>query len=199
MLDTGLSQSTIEQVRMDLSMAAGATERANRPRMLFYGAVLLLAIAIIYALTGVTALRSSLSSVTKARKGADDIIKLTNDVKGLQETLARRGLDPNPRINVELERLAQLSGATSSGPITDTPGSNTSQAGMNQKKYSAKFSNQEATALFQFLNATLDAPETAGVEISHINLLPGGPDEVTRQARWNLDVEFTRWERQSKR
>jgi hypothetical protein len=199
MIDSGISPSTAEQARMDLSMAAGASERANRPRMMLYVAVLLLVIAAIYTLAGFSSRQAALGRVAKARKGADDMIKLVNQVKGLQKTLAERGLDPNPRIAFELEHLAQLSGLTLTGAVTDTPGTATGVAGMSQKRYTARFANQDPAALLQFLNVTQEAPETAGVEFARINLLPGSPDPATGQVLWNMDVDFSRWERQNKR
>jgi hypothetical protein len=199
MLEHSLPPSTIEQSRLELTMAAGSAERANRPRILLYGAILLLVIATIYALSGVTSRQGALGRVAKARKNADDMIKLVNQVKGLQATLAGRGLDPNPRIAGELEQLATLSGLTMQGTISDQLGGATGQAGMAQRKYSARFINQDPAALLQFLNVTQEDPSTAGLEFARLDLLPGQPDPETGQVLWNLSVDFTRWERQAKR
>lgn len=198
MLDANLPNSTVEQARLDLSMAAGAGERANRPRALLFGAVALLAAAVVYAIVGLGEREGALGRVETARKNADEVIRLVNQVRALQDTLAKRGLDPNPRIASSLEELARFSGTTLSGPVTDTPGTATGQAGMTQKRYTARFVNQQPDALLQFLNATQEAPETAGVEFARINLLPGVADPTTGQVLWNLDVDFTRWERQSR-
>lgn len=199
MLDANLPNSTVEQARMDLALAAGAGERANRPRVLLFAAVLLLAIAVVYAIVGFSEREGALGRVATARKNADDMIKLVNQVRALQETLAKRGLDPNPHIGASLEQLAQFSGTTLSGNVSDTPGTATGQAGMTQRRYTARFVNQDPAALLQFLNVTQEAPETAGVEIARINLLPGTADPTSGQVLWNLDVDFTRWERQFKR
>lgn len=199
MIDQNIPPSVAEQARLDLSLAAGAAERANRPRGPLYAAVALLVIACIYALTGLSARQSSLAAVSRERRRANEIIALVNEVKSYQKALAERGLDPNPHIGAELERLAGYSGLQISGQVADMPAPETAVAGMTPKGYRARFDNQDPAALIQFLNATIDAPEVSGVGIRNLEMTPGAPDPATGQVFWNLSVDFIRWERAFKR
>lgn len=198
MIDQMIPPAVAEQARMDLSLAAGAAERANRPKALLYGAIALLAVACIYTLAGVSARQSSINSVAKARKASNEIIGLVNEVKRLQKSLAERGLEPNPRIGAELEHLASLSGAQITGPVTDSQVRESAVQGMAPRGYKARFDSQDPDHLLRFLNATIDAQETAGVGIYNLEMTPGRPD-ATGQVNWNLTVDFIRQERQMKR
>lgn len=199
MIDQVIPPAVAEQARLDLSLAASATERANRPRGPLYIALALLVVAGIYALAGISARQSSMSAVAKARRQSNEIIALVNEVKSFQKALAERGLDPNPHIGAQLEQLAGYSGLHLSSPVADTPAPETAVAGMSPKGYRARFDNQDPGALLQFLNATIDAPEVAGVGIRNLELTPGAPDPTTGQVNWNLSVDFIRWERAFKR
>jgi hypothetical protein len=193
-LDQNISPSDAEQARLELTMAAAGAERANRPRGLLYLSLVLLAAAGIYALMGLSARSAAISKVAAARRSADEVIQMTNDLKTLQATLEARGVEYNPNVPNLLEQLAQEHRAEPASVVTEQT-SGLSGPNMIQKKYPMKFVNQSPDALLGFLDATQESPQTAGVEISRIEVKPGGPDATTGQVLWNMDVDFTRWER----
>lgn len=195
MIDRDLPASEAEQARLDLSVAASTAERTNKPKGLLYFAIFLLAIAAIYAITGLTARATSLARVASTRESASRVIKLTGEVRQMQSSLTARGVDPNPRIGFELEELAKQKGATPATTISEDRSAAPSIANMQQKVYKARFVDQQPVNLLNFLTAVPQNPATAGVEINRLGIRPGTPDPATGEVRWNLDVDFTRWER----
>lgn len=197
LLDQNISPSAADQARLELSLAAANTERTNRPRVFLVGAGLLLAIAVIYALTGVSARASALGSVAAARRQTSNVVELTTELRSLQKALDARGVEYNPQMPIFLEELARNNGAEPASAIREEP-AGTSIANMQQKKYRATFVDQDPAHLLAFVNATQTSPLTSGIEISRIDLKPGNPnnpDPATGQLRWRMEVDFTRWER----
>lgn len=199
MIDQQISPAAAEQARMDLSLAAGMQERSNRPRLPFIAACVLLAVAAIYAISGLTARQSALAKLDRTRASSNDVIALVNKIKTLQKTLAERGLDPNPRIASELETLARLSNAQITGVVTDSTAPLTSSTGTINKLYKARFESQPPAAILQFLGAVFEDPQTKGVGLWSLEFSPGQPDQTTGEVGWNLNVDFVRSERPAKR
>lgn len=198
MVEQSVPPSTVEQAGLELSLAASSAERANRPRLPLVAAIVLLVIAVIYALTQFSARSAAIERVQSARRSSSTIVRLAGQIKALRENVASRGLDPNPFIAARLEELAHSCNLTPIAQITDTGGSAAGTPGMTQRKYTARFVNQDAGSLLQFLSATVEPPtdDLRGLEISRLNLIPGTePDPYTGQIRWNMDVDFIRNER----
>ncbi|MFN7021461.1 MAG: hypothetical protein ACK4WH_09060 [Phycisphaerales bacterium] len=193
-LDQPVPASVAEQARLELTLAAAGAERANRPRILIVGAWVLLAIAAIYAISGVTARSAAMSRVASARQQAAKTIQLVNEVKDLRSKLSSRGVDYNPQMAVFLDQLARDNQAQPVTAISEV-GTGDTVATMQQRRYRASFADQDPVHLLSFLNATQESPLTAGIEITRIEVKPGTPDEVTGQVRWRLDADFARWER----
>lgn len=191
-LDHDISASAAEQARLELSVAAAGAERANRPRILLVGAFILMAIAAIYTISGLTSRTAALSRVAKARTDAAATITLTNEVRDLQTRLAARGVAYNAEMGVHLAELARENGAQPDKAISEQ-GVGDSSATMQQRRYRASFVDQDPAHLLAFLNATQESPLTAGIEITRVEIRPGTPDE-TGQVRWKMDTDFSRWE-----
>lgn len=193
-LENAIPASVSEQARLDLTMAAAGSERANRPRIFVVGAWVLLIGAGLYAVSGVTARTAALGKVSTARQQAEKTITLVNEVKDLKARLTARGVDYNPQIPVFLDQLARDAGAQPDKAISEV-GTGDTVATMQQRRYRASFVDQNPTHLLAFLNATQESPLTAGIEITRIEVKPGNPDPATGQVRWKLDTDFARWER----
>lgn len=199
MIDQAISPAAAEQARMDLSLAASMQERANRPRLLYVLAIVLVALATIFAVTRLTARQAAIAKLERTRANSNEVVTLVNKIKALQKTLAERGLDPNPRIASELEELARLSNAQLTGVVTDSTAPLTGSAGTINKLYKARFESQPAANLLQFLNVVAEDPKTAGVGLWSLEFTPGQPDPTTGQLGWNLNADFVRAERAGKR
>jgi hypothetical protein len=192
-LDQDIPASAAEQARLDLSMAAAGSERANRPRALLMGAGLLLVVAVIYALSGVAARAAAMGRVAAARQQTSKVQDLTGELTELKNRLGSRGVDYSAQTPVLLSQLATSSNVEPSTAITEGP-PRESGPSMQQRVYTAHFVDKDPANLLTFLNQTQASPLTAGIEINRIQVVPGTADE-TGQVRWKMDVDFTRWER----
>ncbi len=186
-----------DDARMELLVAAGAAERANRPRGLVVLAGLFLLSALAYALAGVSARAAAGASVERELRQTAEIAKIAERVRALQAVQSLRGLEPNSRIGKEIEDLAAEAGLTAdpSGRklvIGESEVTGVAVPGVAQRKYTAKMTGQDAAAILRWLNSVQTSDRTRGVEISVLGLKP--EPQGTRGA-WNVDVEFVRWER----
>lgn len=183
--------------RLELVMAAGAAERANRPRTLVVLAALVLVAAAGYALLGVSARSAATGAVETELRQTAELTKIAERIRALQGVQALRGLEPNSRIGKEIEDLAVEEGLTADPAgrklvIGESEVTGVAVPGVAQRKYTAKMTGQDAAAILRWLNNVQTSERTRGVEISVLNLKP--EPQGTRGA-WNVDVEFVRWER----
>lgn len=188
-----------DQARMELAMAAAATERANKPRGLVILAGLLLAGSLIYALMGLSARSATLSRVANERNRTLDVIRVVDRVKALQNQQATRGLAADPRVAKSIEELAAAAGvkADASGKALVVPESEvTGMAvpGIAQKKYTARVSGQDPKALLEWLVNIQSSSDTRGVEIFQLTLQPDAAGTLGAAGGWTMNVEFVRWE-----
>ncbi|MBX3406511.1 MAG: hypothetical protein KF869_07080 [Phycisphaeraceae bacterium] len=183
--------------RLELVMAAGAAERANRPRALIVLATLVLIVAVGYTLLGVSSRSAAAGAVETELRQTADLTKIAERIRALQAVQALRGLEPNSRIGKEIEDLAVEEGLTADAAgrklvIGESEVTGLAVPGVAQRKYTAKMAGQDAAAILRWLNNVQTSDRTRGVEISVLNLKP--EPQGTRGA-WNVDVEFVRWER----
>lgn len=189
-----------DQARIELAMAASATERANRPRGLVIIAGLLLVAALIYSLMGLSARSATHSRVESARSQTREVLKVVGRIKALQNQQATRGLMPDPRVAKSIEELAAAAGvkADASGKpliVPETEVTGMAVPGIAQKKYAARVSGQEPKALLQWLVGVQSSGDTRGVEIFQLTLQPDGAGSMgAASTGWTMIVEFVRWE-----
>ena len=197
--------------RMELAMAAASSERANRPSFLVVLAAIVLAGALIYALTGLSARPSATARVQSSANSTRQIIDLVEEVKASTTGLEGARFAPNPRLASELEQLAADVQLDLAGNVTsmDTPGA--TAPGLSQKRYSVKAANQDPAVILNFLNQAQDPEKFPGLEVYTLFLRPnassaapgfqpsrrpGSPVESARfEGGWEMEVEFVRLER----
>lgn len=205
------SPSLVTQARLELATAAATTERSARPRGLVVLAIGLLLIAGVYTLYALSQRSAALAKVETSRKRYNDLASLVGEIRAMDQAAKSRGVEPNPFLNNELEKLAASAGVKLTGVIADTevPGAG-GQSGLVLKRYTARLSNQDPANLFNWLGSVATSPTTAGVELSKIGLRPSLPGEVPLTASppagagasapsasggWVVDIEFSRWEK----
>lgn len=208
-----------DTARMELTVAASARQSANQPRFLIILSLLLLAGALIYALTGVAARVGASSSVQSAASEARRILTLVDEVNrnatGPQEERYR----PDPRMASRLEELAKGIGLKIAGNISSGDGAAAAPfPGIQLKNFRAQAANQDPAVIMAWLSAAQDRAEFPGLDIYTLFLRPGasgsattpgtpspspppppgaGPatEEAIFDGGWNVDVTFQRWER----
>lgn len=186
-----------DDARLELVMAASASERANRPRGLVLLAGIVLVGAIIYAVMGISSRSAAAGEVATERSESDQVAQMVERIRGLQAAQALRGLEPNSRIGPEIEALAESQGlkADPTGKklvITESEVSGIAVPGIVQRKYRATLVGQEPEAILNWLNLVQSSEQTRGVEIFSISMKP---EPLGSRGAWNLDVDFVRWER----
>lgn len=186
-----------DEARLELVMAASASERANRPRALVVLACIVLAGAIGYAVMGISSRSAAASEVASERSESQQVAQMVDRIRAQQAVQALRGLEPNSRIGPEIEALAESQGLTADPAgkklvITESEVTGISVPGIVQRKYRAILVGQDPQAILNWLNLVQTSEQTRGVEISSLNMKP--EPQGTRGA-WNLDVDFVRWER----
>jgi hypothetical protein len=202
-----------DSARMELTVTATSTQSANQPKFLIVLAIILLAGAMIYAITGLTARVSASARVQSAGDKARRVLALVEEVKlnatGPQETR----YNPDPRLASKLEELAAGMSLKINGNISSGEGAAAAPfPGIQLKQYKALAVNQDPAVMLSWLAATQNKDEYPGLDIYTLFLRPGatagggpstppqpgaGPatDDAIYDGGWNLDVTFQRWER----
>lgn len=192
-----------EAARLELMMAAAGAERRNRPRVLVVLAVLLIIGAGIYAATQFSARSAAVADLVRQRERVAVIDRLSAEIQVLRERESQQGVDPDPRVAATLERLADEAGFKRTGPISDAESSRSGT--MRQKKYTARAANQDPVALLRWLQRA--EAEVRGLEIARLSIRPtgvpttpapssGAGDNPPGSGGYNVDIDFTRWEKE---
>lgn len=193
MMDAPTPTTPSDESRLELTMAAAASERANRPRWIIVLGVLLLIVAGIFASV-------SFSTLAVAQKRASDDWKAAEDVRAMKDRLdaesaklAARATAQNNRVVAQIEALAGAMGVTFAGQMGESEMAAMTQLHMKQRQYNVRTQNQDVENIFRWLIATQTSPEMAGLEITRLVFRPGGPT-ASNTPGWNVDVQFSRWE-----
>ena len=194
MIENAPSIQATEQARLELSVAASAAERANRPRHLLALACLALIGAVIYLGFGLFQRAGARAKIAGARDQARQITDALARLEAASAGAVNRGLDPDAYMNSKIQALANTAGLTLNGTVTDQEISGASVPGMQQKRYSASGTNQDPEAIFAWLNSTRIDSSVRGLELRQLQLRPGGLSS-SGQPGWSFDVDFVRWER----
>jgi hypothetical protein len=210
MLDpAATTPAAADQARLDAAMAASAAERANRPRGLIVAGAVLLVLSVGYLLYTLTQRGAAQASVFSAQRSLDEIQRLAGLIDAESAAMAARGTAPDNAMVSKLEGLVMQAGLNPAGStISEEPSGPVGQTGMRQRKYKARYTNQDPAAILRWLELTQSSPLTAGLEITRLRLTPAGPGPtapglpgaVTNpgpadKAGWNIDVDFARWEK----
>jgi hypothetical protein len=188
------SSTSASDARLELTVAAAAAERANRPRWIILLGCALLLISVIYALTQLSARATMFGKIAGERAQTRKVLDLKNSIESETLALAKRGTTPDPRAGGKVEGYALQTGVTLSGAVTDTTRSANSAINMQQHVYTAKAINQEPLAVLNWLNTIQSQYETTGLEMTRLRLTPGGAT-TSGTAGWNVDLELARWEK----
>lgn len=194
MIDQPQASGAADEAKLELSMAAAAAERANKPRWIVVLGSLVLAATVIFALVSWQSRASVVSKVRTEQDKTRKILELKNQFDGETARLNARGTAPDPRMGQHIERLAASHGITLTPPqVQDSTANVMSQIRMQQHKYNAKAINQEPRAVLEWLRTVLTSSDTASLEITRLVIRPGAATP-SGQPGWNIDVDFNRWE-----
>lgn len=188
------STAAAEQNRLELSVAAAAAERSNRPRHFVVISIICLIAASVALIMAVSARATAASRVAEQRTltaALDDVI---NNITTLNDSIASRGTDPDPRVGQKIEALATAADLKLVGGVSDSENTSLAQTGLVQRQYTAKAANQDPLAILNFITSTQTSDQTPGLEIFRLSLRPGAPTDAGTVG-WNADMVFTRWER----
>ena len=212
-IDSGMGDTA----RLELTMAAAANERANRPAFLVVLAMVILVGAIIYLLVGLRALWSADERVALANNTTQRVIHLVAQVKATSASPMEANLAPDPRLGAKLEQAASAIGLQLVGDISTNVISSSVGAGLQQREFSARAENADPAMVLAWLAKSQDQKEFPGLHVYNITLTPGGKtpsatpttprpgalpipqpgahDDSRYAGGWTLNVKFIRYER----
>ncbi|MBX3386973.1 MAG: hypothetical protein KF768_10410 [Phycisphaeraceae bacterium] len=186
---------------VDIAMAAAARERANTSRVLIILSLVVFLGACIYAFTGIAARREAASKVARQVNATQATRQLAERFRAATEGQADARFAADPLMGSKIERLADSVGLKLSGPVAfvelPTVGG---VAGMVQRRFTARAANADPAILIEFLIGSQDRAGFPGLDITNIVLRPSGRAagaEATHDGGWDLQVDFTRWERRA--
>jgi hypothetical protein len=192
------SPKAIEQARLELSVAAASTERTNRPRIFVVGAILLLVMASIYALSGLFSLQSARLKTAGENARIREIEKLIAEYRKERSAQQSRIYDQDAQVGRKLEELMSQSGLSPVPQVglLDNAGN---APGAVKRQYSVSLTDRDPALLLRWLDMVMTGSATSagetiqGLEIDQLSLVPGKgqPGDVG----WSMDVRFSRWER----
>lgn len=183
-----------EEIRLELINAAGASERAGRPRMLVFLAALVLVAAVVYlAYAGAAS-----ASAASAREAAEqELVTLKKEADALLALDAQRKADEAKyrpvQVQPQLEALAVECGMIK--PALQLTSEATGTAGLTRLRLTVSLDDQLTAPLFRWLART---PEIEGLYVTQIDLNPDStlaPGVEEGQPRWRGQVYFVRYER----
>lgn len=178
MMDAGLSPSSREEARMELSMAASAAERANQPRWIVVLGVLLLVAACVFTLWTWSQRSTALAQAERERLKTKRIVDIRNQLEIESAKLAARATLPDPRTGQYIEQLASSAGISTPPTVADQLLGGASVGGMVQRKYTARLNSEDPLNVLNWLASTQTSPLTPGLEITRLVLRPGAPAPV---------------------
>lgn len=186
-----------EDARLELSVAAAAAERRNRPLALVLVAGLALVIAAIYAVRAASSLAAARGEISLEQGTTRDIDFAATQIRHLSEGERAEIQQPDTGVGTKLTTLAGASGLPTAAPrftLTqgDMPGSS---AGANRKKYSVTIKDAPSQALLAWLVQATTSNDVGltGLEVNSIKVRPApGPGAGVG---WDAEIILTRLER----
>lgn len=187
-----------EEARLELSAAAAAAERANRPLLPVILGAVLLAIAIVYALRAGAGLTAARLDIGRQQSMTAEVQGLVTELRNLTDPHKSELNDPDPGAQAKLEQLASAAGLPAR-PKFEIRATDDRSAPPGTKRwiYSASIKGAEASPLIQWITeATGDnSANLKGMEVGQIKLVPAkGPGAG---GQWDADIVLTRLERGS--
>lgn len=196
-MEATVPNSVVEQARLELSVAATAAERANRPRTLVWlGALLVVGATIALAMTMSSRTKESLR-LGRARDAALGLERQKAELDALTEQVRSRGLEPDPRMAATLEAMATVAGLQLQGGISDnTDGMGNLPGGMVRKTYTARvMPGQDPAAIMHWLSDTQNPDVIKWLEISQLKFSPAHAAGKGAMGGMNVEVKFSRYEK----
>jgi hypothetical protein len=181
-----------EDARLELSMAAAARERRNRPRGLVFGAIALLVIAAVAAGMGIKAQRRAVRSLRHALEDQAQVEAMASEFKALteQERAAgtQRAGEPLPNFRSQMETLATQAGLSTHPALTELPADR--QGSVVVRTWSCDFQEASVKSVLEWLRRATVEPMTRipGLEVFSLELTPAGE-------KWQVKLRLRRWER----
>lgn len=182
---------------MELSVAASAAERANRPRLLVWLGALLVIIASValgMALSARTAEGIRLGRASEVVRKLED---QKRDLEALSAQMKTRGLEPNPRMAATIETLASVgAGLQLQGGVSDSTETGNLPGGLMKKVYTVRLApGQDPAAVMNFLAETQNPKMFNWLEISQLRFSPAHAPGKGALDGMNVEVKFSRFEK----
>lgn len=199
-----LPQSARGDATMSLVLAAAGAERRNRPRALVLLAIALLVAAGVFALFSYQSLARAKGAIAFQREQTRTISDLANEINAITQQEATLIFDPDESVAGKLEAIGADLGLQPPVLINQLPGGAVpGVANVIKKQYNPRnaLRSIEIGPLVTWLARASDPAFIQGLTPTTIRLRalrtgatdkPAGPGE----ADWELDVKFTRIERE---
>ncbi len=189
----GSTSSAAEQARLELTVAASAGERANRPTFLIVGAGLLLAAAAVYTLISLVSWGGQRTALEREVSQTAQYREAIAEYKKTAEQAAARIFDPDPAVGAKLESLMDAAGL-GRVPVAVEDGAGAIAKGAKQKQYRATLTDQDPEPVLKWIDLALHNGAISGLSLAYLDMRPGKP-MPNGYIGWNVTVKFTRWER----
>lgn len=184
-----------DEARYELTMAAAARARANRPSALVAGAVVLLILAVVAMAWGLVARARAMSDLRAAQSEQARVEGLVGEWTALvdaERTQAGGKVGLGARISDLYTRMEQYATRAGLAKRPDTPRENpTTRPNTNIRVIEYSYTNVKDPSLKALLEwVRIATAEVPGLEVYGITLKPD-PNN------WTMNVTFRRWERAS--
>jgi hypothetical protein len=176
-----------EEARLALAATAARAERQNQPKVLLYGAGLLLLIALIFLGTSFRTSVAAASDLRAQRKQAEDIVKDAGELKAIREAVKSGPVNQSAiQVRTRIEQAGADVGLKARVPTANTR--TDPQPGLHSKqmRYDYEIRDEELPKLLQWVQKSVQ--DVPGLEVYSISLKP-------EAHQWTLRVSFSRWER----
>lgn len=187
------TSSLVEQARLELSVAAAAGERGNRPMHWVFLAGVLLVIAGAYALYNIVSWGGQQAALQNQASQTSRMLDAIDSYKRAVDQVNSRIFDPDPAAGAKLEMLMDEAGL-SRVPVAVEDGFGGLARGAKQKQYRATLNDQDPEPVLKWIELALHRGTVSGLALSSLDMRPGKhmPSGIVG---WNVTVRFTRWER----
>ncbi len=182
-----------DQRGIETAMAAGARERANKPRHVVMIAVVVLVIAGVYGLMSWSKLSGAKRELRGLNSQYASTKRLMNEIESIEQN--QSGFEQTTYGVSIIEGLATSVGleGTRVSEKTDEDRS-LKPLGLRPKRYTTEVRNAEPEKLLQWLITVMSADELDGIDIDLLKL----KQERSRtpdQGGWTMNVQFVRYEK----
>lgn len=199
MIESPSTASSSEQARLELAVAAGSAERANRPRGLIYLGVLAVAAGTIALFMSFGARSAASDKLVEQQNRLKRIVESRDEIARVSKALDSRGVTPDTRIASRLEALAAAVNLELAGPVSDADDMTATMTGAVRKVYTAQVRvGEDPTDVLRWLATVQNDESTRNLEITQLKISQVGGTSG-KGGQTSTEVRFARWEKREAR